>query len=271
MRYIATMLRHASGFSQSDNLDSVSPEARLMWQRETAQLDFNTVKVRIQATKLTQLCVDETAKAVAVHNYVQSLPLVFAPDFLRTKASDVIRLGHGDCHTKGILFVALLRALGLPARLRFVASPVRFLAGFIDTHTTSMSCALGEVFLNGRWCQTDTYVADNAFAKEARELLSREHHFAGYGLHAMGERRWEGLEDMHAHRSPADPDSMPIMDWGVGHDPEHFYADKMHAPSHHSLQGRTRWLSGAAKINRKVNQIRQREFNWANSAYQALA
>jgi Transglutaminase-like superfamily len=264
------VLRHSSGFKQSDNIDSVSPEARLMWLRETAQLDFNSVKLRIQATKLTQLCVDERAKAVAVHNYVQSLPLVFAPDFLQTKASDVIRLGHGDCHTKGILFVALLRALGLPARLRFVVSPVGFLAGFIDAHATSMSCALGEVFLDGHWRQTDTYVADEAFAHEARELLSLEHHFAGYGLHALGERRWEGLDDMHAHRSPADPASMPIMEWGVGHDPEHFYAEKMHAPAHHSIRGRTQWLSGAAKINRKVQQIRRREFNWASSAYQQL-
>jgi Transglutaminase-like superfamily len=264
------MLRHSSGFTQSDNIDSVSPEARLMWLRETAQLDFNSVKLRIQATKLTQLCVDERAKAVAVHNYVQSLPLVFAPDFLHTKASDVVRLGHGDCHTKGILFVALLRALGLPARLRFVASPVGFLAGFIDAHTTTMSCALGEVFIDGHWCQTDTYVADEAFAREARDLLRLEHHLAGYGLHAMGERRWEGTQDMHAHRSPADPDSMPVMDWGVGHDPEHFYAEKSHAPSHHSRRGRVQWLSAAAKINRKVHQIRQREFNWVSSVYQPL-
>jgi hypothetical protein len=125
-------------------------------------------------------------------------------------------------------------------------------------------------FLEDRWCQTDTYVADDAFAQQARALLSLEHHLAGYGLHAMGERHWEGLDDMHAHWSPADPSGMPIMDWGVGHDPEHFYADKMHAPAHHSLQGRTQWLSGAAKINRKVQQIRERAYSWASDAYPSL-
>ncbi len=264
------MRRNSSGFNQSANVDSTSPEARLEWLRETAQLDFSTVKVRLQATKVTQLCVDDRAKALAVHNYVKSLPLAFSPDFLHIKASDVARLGHGDCHTKGILFVALLRALRMPARLRFVASPVAFLSGFVGAHTKSMSCALGEVFLDGRWRQTDTYVADDAFAREARTLLSLEHHFAGYGLHALGERHWEGLDDMHAHSSPADPDSLPMVDWGVGHDPEHFYAEKMHAPAHHSLQGRTQWLSGAAKINRKVKQIRQREYDWVSSAYKAL-
>jgi Transglutaminase-like superfamily len=264
------MLRNSTGFGDLTSIDSVSPEARLMWLRETAQLDFHTPKLRIQATRLTQLCVDDKAKAVAVHNYVQSLPLVFAPDFLHVKASEVARLGHGDCHTKGILFVALLRALGIPARLRFITSPVGFLAGFIDTHTSSMCRALGEVFLDGHWCQTDTYVEDDAFAHEARKLLSLEHHLAGYGLHAMGERTWTGQGDMHAHSSPADPDSLPIMDWGVGHDPEHFYAEKMHAPAHHSLKGRTQWLTGAAKLNRKVQQIRQREYNWVSSAYQAL-
>ena len=264
------MLHHSLGFSDSNRLDSVSPEARLMWLRETAQLDFTSVKLRILATKLTQLCRDDAAKAVAVHHYVQALPLVFSADFLRIKASEVARLGYGDCHTKGILFVALLRALGVPARLRFVTSPVGFLAGLIDSRTSSMCCALGEVFVNNRWCQTDTYVADEAFAHEARALLRLEHHLAGYGLHAMGERSWDGRDDMHAHRCPADPGSMPIMDWGVGHDPEHFYAEKMHAPAHHSLKGRAQWLSGAAKINRKVHKIRQRECGGDTNAYQAL-
>jgi Transglutaminase-like superfamily len=264
------MLRNSTGFGDLTNIDSVSPEARLMWLRETAQLDFTTAKLRILATRLTQLCAHDRAKAVAVHNYVQSLPLVFAPDFLHVKASEVARLGYGDCHTKGILWVALMRALGIPARLRFITSPVGFLAGLIDTHTNSMCCALGEVFLDGHWHQTDTYVEDDAFAREARALLSLEHHFAGYGLHAMGERTWTSQSDSHSHRSPADEGSMPIMDWGVAHDPEYFYAEKMHAPAHHSQKGRTQWLTGATKLNRKVQQIRQREYNWASSAYQAL-
>jgi Transglutaminase-like superfamily len=259
---MAFMLSSSSGFRESGGIESVSPEARLMWLRVTPQLDFTTVKVRILATKLTQLCRDDRSKAVAVHNHVQSLPYALCPQFLTTKASDVARRGHGDCHTKGLLFVALLRALGVPARMRFVASPVGYLNGLIDANCQTMSHTVGEVFLDANWYQTDTYVVDEALAGEVRKVLRMQNRFAGYGLHAMGDRAWLGLSDAYGQRTVADPESLPVVDWGVAHDPAHFYAEKMHAPAHHSQTVRSEWLASAKKINRKLEQIRQRELSW---------
>jgi Transglutaminase-like superfamily len=257
------MSRNSLGLTISDSLPSNSPEALLTWLRETPQLDFTSPKIRILGTKLTQLHGDARGKAVAVHDYVKSLPFGCIADFNRTKASDVVKLGYGDCHTKGLLFVALLRALGVPSRLRFVTLPTQFLRGLIDTGAETMVHAIGEVYLDNAWYQTDTYVVDQDLSREARELLRLEQRILGYGVHAMGDQNWQGQHNARAQCTPADPDSLPLVDWGVSHDPSSFYADEKALK--HSLAGRVKWMVGAQLVNRKADQIRQRAYNWVSS------
>ncbi len=225
--------------------------------RGTEQLDITASSVRILAQKLTQLMRNPRAKAVVIHDHVKLMPFGCIADFMYTKASDVIRLGYGDCHTKGILFVALLRAASVPARLRFVTLPTRFLDGLIDTGSQTMTHAIAEVFLDTRWYQTDTYVVDPALNREARELLRSQNRQLGYGVHAMGDQDWNGLDDARAQCSAADPASMPVVDWGVAHDPSHFYNDDSHTALRHSFGTRVKWMLGAHIVNRKVSRLRQ--------------
>jgi transglutaminase-like putative cysteine protease len=110
----------------SETFDLVSPEARTVWLRETPQLDISSPKVRLWATQLTRDVNTVRGKAVALHDHVKTLPFGCIAQFTHTKASDVIRIGYGDCHTTGLLFVASLRAAKVPARLRFVTLPTRF-------------------------------------------------------------------------------------------------------------------------------------------------
>lgn len=225
--------------------------------RETQQLDISSPKVRILANQLTQQLDTHRSKAVAIHDHVKTLPFGCVAQFLHAKASDVIRTGYGDCHTKGVLFVALLRAVSVPARLRFVTLPTRFLDGVIDTGSRTMTHAIAEVYLDTRWYQTDTYVVDGALSREARELLHATNSQQGYGVHLQGDQDWNGFDDAHAQSTAHDPSSMPLVDWGVAHDPTHFYANTSHAALRHSFSVRMKWMLGAQLVNRKVAQIRQ--------------
>ena len=253
------MQRNSKGFINSDGMESTSPEARLMWLRETEQLNYTAIKVRILTTQITQLQHDDTGKALAIHKYVKSLPFGCVADFTRKKATDIIKLGYGDCHTKGLLFVALLRAAKIPARLRFVTLPTRFLDGLIDTGTQTMVHAIGEVYVGDAWQQTDAYVADAPYEAAARALLRVEGRILGYGLHAMGNKDWTGKANAHAQSTPADPESMPMIDWGFTHDPAHFYANENHEALRHGFTQRVKWTLGAGIVNRKVQLIRERE------------
>jgi hypothetical protein len=252
------MLHRSFSTAQPEGLDLTSPEARSVWMRATPQLDITSTKLQGLATQLTRKLSTDREKALAVHSEVKYLPFACVPDFLHTKASDVLRLGYGDCHAKGLLFVALLRASSVPARLRFVTLPTRFLNGVIDTGVNTMVHAVAEVYLDNRWVQTDTYVVDDALNHSARELLMAKNLQLGFGVHALGEQTWDGVNDAHAQYAKADPSSMPVVDWGVAHDPAHFYADESHAALRQSFMVRVKWMLGAQVVNRKVEQIRLR-------------
>jgi Transglutaminase-like superfamily len=259
------MLRSSQNFTNSEGFELTSPEALTMWMRATQQLDITAAPVRILATKLTHSKQNDRTKAMAVHTYVKSMPFGVVADFLTNKASDIVKLGYGDCHTKGLLFVALLRASRVPARLRFVTLHTRFLAGLIDTGTPTMTHAVAEVYLEGRWLQTDTYVVDADLDREARALLQAKKMQLGFGVHMLGNQDWSTLDDAHAQYHSADPASMPVVDWGVAHDPAHFYADESHAALRHSFMVRVKWMLAAQIVNRRVGQIRQRSIDFSSS------
>jgi Transglutaminase-like superfamily len=265
------MPRGSQDFLQSENIDTNSPEARLFWLRETEQLNFSASKLRILATQITQLQNTDIGKALAVHKHVKSLPFGCVANFTKVKASDIAKQGYGDCHTKGLLFVALLRAVHIPARLHFVTMSTQFLNGLIDTGTQTMVHAVGEVFLDGKWRQSDAYVVDAEYEASARSQLRVEQRILGYGLHAMGDKDWNGVDAAHAQYTLADPDSLPIVDWGPTHDPAHFYEDESHAALRHSFTQRVKWTLGANIVNRKVALIREREHDRAASTFDSLS
>jgi hypothetical protein len=259
------MLPSSQSFTNSEGFELTSPEALTMWMRATKQLDITASPVRVLASKLTRSQNSDSAKAMAVHRYVKSMPFGVVADFLTNKASDIVKLGYGDCHTKGLLFVALLRASSVPARLRFVSLPTKFLAGLIDTGVPTMTHAVAEVFIDSRWVQTDSYVVDVDLDREARALLQVRKIQLGFGVHSLGAQDWDTLDHAHAQYHGADPSSLPVVDWGVAHDPAHFYADESHAALRHSFMVRMKWMLGAQIVNRKVEQIRQRSADFSNS------
>jgi Transglutaminase-like superfamily len=227
------------------------------WLRETTQLDFRSSTVRILAKRITQLVSGERAKAVAIHDYVKSLPFACHGDYFNFCASDVIKHGTGDDHTKGVLFVALLRAVRMPARLRFVTLPTGFMRGLIDTGQPTMLHAVGEVLLGGRWYQTDTYVVDAPLSREARERLRAENNQIGYGVHAQADQDWNALDDAHTHYTVHDLASMPLADWGVAHDLVRFYDDPTHATLRPNFMARLKWQLGVHAMNRRIEKIRR--------------
>ncbi len=165
----------------------------------------------------------------------------------------MLRSGRGDCHTKGTLFVALLRCVDLPARLCFVTLTSAFLHGILEVPQNTITHAIGEVYLQGRWVQTDTYVADALLEANAGMLLEREGLRMGYGIHADGCRGWDGLVHAHGQYAPMDPASLPVHDWGVAHDPEHFYSNKNHPSRNMGWLTRAKWMLTAGLVRKSTS------------------
>jgi transglutaminase-like putative cysteine protease len=226
------------------------------WLGATRLLDLEDPKLRIRVLRVTQLASSELQKAVFIHDYVKSLPFGCVAGFSHMPAPVVLRAGRGDCHTKGTLFVAMLRLVGISSRLRFVTLSSAFLDGIISVPHGTVTHAVAEAYLGGQWLQTDTYVADTALESSALNLLSRKGMVLGYGVHSRGNRFWSGFSPSHAQYSDKDPSSLPMHDWGVAHDPEHFYADKANRELRLGWLTRMKWMLAAAVVNRRVEQVR---------------
>ncbi len=241
----------AHGEAQAD-----TGEARLRWLRGTRQLDVMAPKLRTKTLSLTQLLHTEREKAVALHDFVKSLPFGCVADYADMTAESVLKLGYGDCFTKGMLLVAMLRCAEVPARLRFASLPVHFLRGIIEPEESTIMHAMAEVLIENRWIVTDSYVPDQLLFAAASKKLKEENRTMGYGIHIAGAQFWDGIKDASAQCVVSDVGSLPTVDWGEAHDPETFYANPSHSELRRNFATRMKWRLAAPIVNKRVAALR---------------
>lgn len=162
------------------------------WLRETRQLDLSHPKLRITAQKLTQSRQSLAARATAIHDFVRRMPFAAVASPGELRASDVLLRGRGDCQSKGMLFTAMCRAAGLPARMLFVVVRPRFLSGVMSTTPQTLTHAVGQVNLGGRWVSTDGYVLDPLMFALAKRTLREQSMDSGWGIVEEADGRWTG-------------------------------------------------------------------------------
>jgi hypothetical protein len=154
------------------------------------------------------------------------------------------------------LFVSMLRLIGIPARLRFVMLSSKFLEGIISLPGNQITHAIAEAYMGGKWIQVDTYVTDETFEGHALGRLKAKGDTLGFGVHANAQRYWSGESSAHGQYTASDPQSLPMRDLGVAHDPEHFYQGNASAPVKQGWVSRLKWMIAAQVINHRVKKIR---------------
>lgn len=85
--------------------------------KETALLNFNDPSIENLIKSKSWEENPEDVKIRSIYNFVRD-DIRFGYNISdNIKASDVLADGYGQCNTKGTLFMALLRAAGIPCRL----------------------------------------------------------------------------------------------------------------------------------------------------------
>lgn len=242
------------GHSFLGALTAADDETR--WLRNTPLLQFDHPRIRLLAKRLTQLQATPVEQAVACFNHVRAMPFGCIADSTGTSAIGVLAAGMGDCHTKSTLLIALLRSLGIPARMRFVTMKPDFLRGIIDVNDQPIEHAYTEVMLLDCWVAMDTYVVDVRLAMAAKTRLKIEQRTLGYGMHRDGAIAWDGRTPSFGQFTQSDPSSMPLHDWGAFDDPYQFYSTVGYVKDRLSLGSRLKWMLGARLVNRRVRELR---------------
>lgn len=162
-------------------------------------------------------------RAVAIHDHVRDeVRYGFTPQMYAMTAADVLRAGFGYGQSKTTLFVALLRAAGIEARLQFVDLDARILRGLIDLRSPFVDHCYTEVLLGGAWVPTDSYAVDSALFRAASAALRADGRTQGYAVRVDGRPQWDGRSPAHVQFIPGDHGASPHR-WGVFPDVAAFY------------------------------------------------
>jgi len=159
---------------------------------KTRLADYEHPLVEEAAMRLTRSQTTTRGKLEKLFYYVRDdIEFAFPVDGDLVKASETIQSGLGQCNTKGTLFLALCKAIEIPARLHFSLIKKEIQRGFFTGVAYSMlpkfiSHAWLEVEVDGSWRRIDSYINDETLYRGAKAELSRQGWATGFSVASGG-------------------------------------------------------------------------------------
>ena len=156
--------------------------------KETELLDFSNPQIQelINSRSWRQLA--EKDRILAVYNFIRD-EIAFGynlGDYI--PASKVLKDGYGQCNTKGILFMALLRTVGIPCRIHgfFVDKTVQkgAMTGFYYKQASrDILHSWVEIYYVGKWLNLEGFILDIKYLGKLQDKFSNcEGSFCSYGV-----------------------------------------------------------------------------------------
>lgn len=156
--------------------------------RETKMLNYNSPVIRNLITKRKWNELDEFNKIKKIYNFVRDeIKFGYNVDD-SVKASRVLKDGYGQCNTKGTLFMALLRGVGIPCRVHGFTIDKKLqkgaMTGFVYANAPqNIFHSWVEVFYSGSWYELEAFILDIEYLTKLQKLNSEcIGSFCGYGV-----------------------------------------------------------------------------------------
>lgn len=172
-------------------------------------------------------------------------------------ASDVLEDGYGQCNTKGTLFMALLRAVGIPCRMHGFTIDKKLqkgaMTGLIYTLAPrNIIHSWVEVRYDGHWYNMEGFILDQKYLNKLQERFSEcETNFCGYGA---------ATDNLHHPQIEWNANDTYIQKEGINHDFGIFDSpDDFFEKHEQSLTLLEKWFFqhiGRKIMNRNVAKIR---------------
>jgi transglutaminase-like putative cysteine protease len=145
----------------------------------TKLCDCNSPWVRARAAEIVNGARSPAAKALEIFYYVRD-NIRFSLAYSRSKSSQILKRGYGECGTKTNAQVALLRAVSIPARYRWVRARTAVLHHLIDDFVYRhlppiVSHFWCECHLNGRWVSCEALLDKRLYQGMLERRLIAKH------------------------------------------------------------------------------------------------
>ncbi len=155
---------------------------------ETKLLDYSHQKIQelIKIRKWENLEADQQIKAI--YNYVRDEIMFGYNVDDNIPASKVLSDGYGQCNTKGTLFMALLRAVGIPCRVHGFTIDKKLqkgaMTGIIYKNAPkNVFHSWVEVLYENNWYELEGFILDKKYLEKLQNIHNEcTGSFCGYGV-----------------------------------------------------------------------------------------
>ncbi|MBP5444791.1 MAG: transglutaminase family protein [Acholeplasmatales bacterium] len=155
---------------------------------ETPLLDFHNKKIEelVQTKKWMEL--EELDRIKEIYNYIRDDILFGYNVDDKIKASKVLKDGFGQCNTKGILFMALLRSCNIPCRIHGFTIDKKLqegaMTGFVYKKAPkNILHSWVEVYYDNNWFELEGFILDKPYLTHLQnKFIEVNGTFMGYGV-----------------------------------------------------------------------------------------
>ncbi len=188
--------------------------------------DHDHPLTRETAERLTRGEVSIPGKLEKLFYYVRDeIRFGFPKDGDLVKASDTIRLGMGQCNTKAALFLALCKAVDIPARIHFSLIKKEIQRGLFTwigyiLMPSLLSHSWVDVKMDGKWRRLDSYINDKPFYMAGKKALREKGWDTGYSISCSS---GESSADISIEEEKFVQMDAVVIDQGVWDDPSDYY------------------------------------------------
>lgn len=230
-----------------------------IYLRKTRLLDYGAPQIQQLIRQRKWMELDPFHRIGAIYDYVQNEILLGYNRSDVLTAAEVLTDGYGQCNTKAILLMTLLRGVGIPCRLHGTEVSKHFQRELMMAITSALAPETVvhtwvEAYYQGGWVALEGVIADKKYLDAVKQRHpGAKGGFAGYAIAVPHFEKlnvdWQGT-DTYVQREAV------VKDFGVFDSPDSFFSE------HPQKWGRLVDLAyvhlGRKLMNRKVDSIRRR-------------
>lgn len=224
--------------------------------------DYEHSLVQSTSHELTDGSMTAEEKVEKLFGFVRDEIRFYFPeegDFV--KASETITSKRGQCNTKGTLFLALCKAVGVPARLHFPLISKEIQKGFFTGFgywmmPKEISHSWIEVRIDDKWHRIDAYINDTHLHEAASKELGRRGWKTGFSV-SKSDSKSEPSSEFRLGTEQFEQMAAVTGDHGVWDEPSDYYA----TDKYHNRPGRVRLLIYRliiGRANQRIAELRAR-------------
>ena len=156
--------------------------------QKTGMLDYDNPSIQSLIKSRGWNSLDEFRKIRDIYNFVRDEILFGYNVDDSIPASHVLADGYGQCNTKGTLFMALLRAVGIPCRIHGFTIDKKLQKGAMTgivyrNAPQNVFHSWVEVFYQSQWYELEAFILDSIYLQKLQKLHPEcDGAFCGYGV-----------------------------------------------------------------------------------------